>query len=396
MPWLKKFIKTLLRRIHNFLFVIEKEYFPKYQISLRKNVKPKLFNLDAHISVIRDIQKGLSDLGVDVESWSISGSRMHLNKLITFPDPVKIINKDSWQSLDSHMAEMFADRYSSHLRRFDGFITCHPIAFMEIFDKFGKPILAINSTRYEMPYSGDYQKILALNKFIQEKHKSGLLTLLPNNLADLDYLSYYTGIEGNLQPSVCDYLPQVLTMKSGINLVAAKSQTLTREVQGLTNGKFVGLRETLGFNYPWSEVSRVNSIFLVPYNVSTMWLFELARLGIPVIVPSKTLMRSLRGSFDGVLSEISFYEMMKIDVSSFPDGDPNKYTSPLYLDWWLERADFYNSSLMPNVRVIESLEELNYVSNNLTTDKGENKLKDRNSKLYLSRQRNLAKFLEGL
>ena len=382
--------------MHNLLFVLEKERLPKFQISFIKNVKPKLFNLDAHISVIRDLQKGFGDLGVDVESWNISGSRRHLNKLINFPDPVKIINKDSWQGLDSQMAAMFADRYGSYLRRFDGFISCHPMAFVEIFDKFGKPTLAVNSTRYEMPYSGNHQKILALNKFIQEKHKSGLLTLLPNNLADLDYLSYYTGIEGILQPSVCDYLPQMLNIKSGINLVAAKSPILTREVQRITNDKFVGLREALGFNYSWSEISRVNSIFLVPYNVSTMWLFELARLGITVVVPSKTLMQSLRVSFDGVLSEISFYEMMKIDVSSLPDDDPNKYTSPLYLDWWLQRADFYNTLLMPNVRVIESLEELNYPSDDSTSGRDESKLVDRNLKLYQSRQKHLAKFLEGL
>jgi len=47
-----------------------------------------------------------------------------------------------------------------------------------------------------------------------------------------------------------------------------------------------------------------------------------------------------------------------LPVSGLADDDPSNYESEDFLDWWLERADFYDQELMPNVRIVDSLAEL--------------------------------------
>lgn len=43
-----------------------------------------------------------------------------------------------------------------------------------------------------------------------------------------------------------------------------------------------------------------------------------------------------------------------------PDGatNPNNENREDFFDWWLDRADFYDPDLMPNIRIVESYEEL--------------------------------------
>jgi hypothetical protein len=87
-----------------------------------------------------------------------------------------------------------------------------------------------------------------------------------------------------------------------------------------------------------------------------MTLFEFATLGMPVFVPSKSLSFALARGFKGVFSEISFRdpseELVHPQEPGFLGAD---YTSEGYLDWWLDRADFSDPLLMPNVRIVNSL-----------------------------------------
>jgi hypothetical protein len=121
--------------------------------------------------------------------------------------------------------------------------------------------------------------------------------------------------------------------------------------------KWVGYREFLGKNYKWQDFDSISEILVIPYNISTMTLFEFATAGIPVAIPTPRFLKQLTSSFDGVLSELSYYQVLKLKSDYLESNNPNKFGSDYFFDWWLERSDFNNSKLMPNVRLIDSFEE---------------------------------------
>jgi hypothetical protein len=59
-----------------------------------------------------------------------------------------------------------------------------------------------------------------------------------------------------------------------------------------------------------------------------------------------------------LLNDLSFHQVLGLDTTNMSSNNPANYNSPTFLDWWLERSDFYNKTLMPNVRVVDSIEDL--------------------------------------
>jgi hypothetical protein len=246
-----------------------------------------------------------------------------------------------------------------------------------------------------MPYSGNTKSTDELISFIRDRHQSGMLSILPNNIGDLDYMTYFTGIAGEYQPSLCDYNSRGW-VGGGPNLILAKSDHLIASIQSKTKNRFLGLRQTLGHNYSWNELMTANSILVIPYNISTMSLFEMATAGLPIIVPSRSFLKALRLKYDGVLSELSFFEISKLDTMGFTPDNPNNFRSSEYLDWWLDRADFFNSDLMPNVTVIESFEELKFMPGEYPRASDQARTVERNSLLFRSREEKYLNFLQKI
>jgi len=85
----------------------------------------------------------------------------------------------------------------------------------------------------------------------------------------------------------------------------------------------------------------------------------LATAGVPVTVPSRNLLKQMALNYSGVLSELSYFQIRALGTQGLGIEDPNNYSSDLFYDWWLDRADFYDTKLMPNVQIIEEIEELN-------------------------------------
>jgi len=362
--WLKV-RPTLSRFAPHLLAPIRKVGLARDEITLRfsvgRNAKPRIFNLDVHVSVIADLSRGLQDRGVNLTRWSISGSNRVFRRMLWIPDPVEVINSSSWRGLDEAMIFGFQKRYGDYLRKFDGFVSTYPPAFSQLYEGFGKPSLTVVATRYEWPYSTYSDEFNAFNNFLARKNGNRDFVIASNNVADRDYLKYFSGVHSPVIPSLCDYTGQRWNGKVSKFLVIAKSPELTAHVMAITNNRWTPARSELGLHYKWKDLAEGAVFFIIPYNISTMTLFELATMGVPVVVPSARLIKELRPQFAGVLSELSFHEMLGGDPSSLEKNDPNNWNSESYLDWWLERADFFDSKLMPNVSVVDSLEELSDV-----------------------------------
>jgi len=278
--------------------------------SRRGKRRARVFSLDVHQSVIADLAVAMPEAGLDVLRWSIS-SHNHINRKVQIaPDPVSVVNAYTWKSIDENMIDAFQDRYSRFLQSFDGFVVCYPFAFAELFRGLDRPLLAVSATRYEVPYTLDPKQWNRLNAYLVDIDSKGELTLAANNVADRDYVEYFTGLKPSLAPSVCDYLQVSWSATTDRRVVFSRVPELERALVDEPQSTWQSAHAAFGGRYTWSQLATTAEVFVIPYNISTMTLFELATAGVPVTVPSKKLFAEWIESGIDVLSELSFYQVV--------------------------------------------------------------------------------------
>jgi hypothetical protein len=313
---------------------------------------PKVFALDLHNAVLRDGYSFLVKNNLRFERWSISGTSNQ------FKEPnlrLKFINSKSWQFLDDQLIERFQERYKYTLDKQYGFLVAHTLAFVCLFDKFQKPMLAINSTRYEAPFSFNDSEFKKLNKILQDLTMDSRLRIISNNVGDRDYLEFFSGIKSDHIPSLCDYIPRrspenkdwiILSRNMDLSFeIASFGENLRSQYEKYPNG------------YSHKEFSKNFGVVYIPHNISTMRLFELATAGFPIRIPSDKLLMELV-DLPGVLSELSW---IQVAGKPCPDWLLNSPADPEwshFYSWWLERADWKLLQYFPNVSTFDSFSEL--------------------------------------
>lgn len=359
------------------------------------SVKPLLFNLDLHISVMRDLQQEMDKENLRTIRWSISGSNKFTRPVYRISDPVEIINSQTWHQLSDDLIFRFEQRYSKFLSKFDGFVVTHTPAFSQLYRNFEKPILTVNSTRYEAPYTTDVDKWDELNSYLVDITNTKRMLLVSNNVGDSDYLKYKSGISSEVFPSFCDYTNLDWVPGGNHKVIITRSPDLENEIEKRTGGEWKGIRKILGSNYKWKQYLDIKEILYIPYNISTMSLFEFATAGIPVTIPSRGMLKGLHATYPGVLSELSYFQVRNLSVENLDLDDPNNYESENFLDWWIDRSDFYNSELMPNIRIISDFSELK-IDRLLTSAEFiafRQKVESRNKAIQLDRSRLIRDFV---
>lgn len=300
----------------------------------------RLFNLDLHISVIQDVKHVLHHLygpSVEVTNWSISGH----NWVFDAPTPaVEVVNAETWRRLDPTMVSAFQAKYDAYLSSFDGFIVTHTPVFCMLYEKYSKPILLVNSCRYEQPFcwNGDLTHWEWLNAGLARMAKRGQLVAVSNNKADRDYLLAGTGVPSLHIPSLCLY--------TGVNYAPVRNTFVC-----FGDRSFFPPCDLLvprpSHGYSWADLYSHKGIVHIPYEMSTMSLFEQYSAGVPLWLPSRR-----------------FYADC-IHTGSMPFGSvygpvcpPGLSTSRHMLDFWLDRADYYDAENFRGVRFYDSAEDL--------------------------------------
>ena len=242
----------------------------------------KLFNLDLHISVIKDIQYILKDLyqdKVEVFNWSISGHSWVFKEHSVMPD---IINANTWKNINIDMINNFVNKYKDFLSTFDGFIVTHTPVFCLLYETFNKPIILINSCRYEQPFSWNNNISMwnYLNFKLKEMYDKKQLVVISNNKGDAEYLKYGTGIDSHVIASLClytksKYLPihNKFIINNNFNII---------ENENICNKNFC-----LKDGYSWQQLYNYKGIIHMPYEISTMSIFEQYSANVPLFFPSK-------------------------------------------------------------------------------------------------------------
>lgn len=275
------------------------------------------FNIDCHVSVISDIKNIFTKLGHTVDNWSISGHRW----VFDF-DPCQspIINADNWKSIDEKIVDDFYKTHKQELDKYDAFICCYPPIFLKLFEKFNKPIIVIAATRYDFPVIDDPIRLAWLEDSLNNNNN---LILIANNEFDKKYCELFLKKEWKHIPSLCDYTNVKYQNLKKESIIFSKFSVDTEHIHVSSLGK-----------YSWEDLFSHKSIIHLPYNVSTMSIFEQYQAGAPLHFPDIDFALSLIKSGTPLFSEIVFR-------NNNSERQANRFLNKE----WLAYSDFYNGTI---------------------------------------------------
>ena len=323
-----------------------------------------VFNLDLHIAVVADVRTQLERRELELVDWTISGHSWVFDRS---RDPVAIVNERTWKSFGPRMAKRFQRLYSPYLRTFDAFLATHTPCFSLLYEGLERPTLAIASTRYEFPCTNYARSWEWLDDGLRRGVRDGWLSLVANNRADAAYLEHYTGLEATYIPSACSYTGATYTGRRPAAVVSAGSNNRLAASIAAKLPNAISVRSGLGNQYSWADLYDQRALIFIPYNVSIMALFEHYTACAPTYVPSRSFLKELMAQYPAdVLGNLSFCQVTGHPPARRPNGlDLNDVSDEAVVDWYLDRADFYDREWMPRIRQFDSWEHLDHL---LATD----------------------------
>lgn len=286
--------------------------------------------MDLHISVIADFKSANPD--IEVIDWCLSGHAFVMNRPQDHP---MVINPKTWQSLHETMIRDFQTTYDSFLKTFDGFLVGHVPAFAMIYEKYNKPILWINTCRYDVPFCFTRDMVMR-EKFHQcLKRIQNRLIIVSNNKGDQAYTLAGTGITPLYNPSLCLY--------TDTKYNPTKQGFLCYNQSSISH-PLVSHRSQLPSPFQWSDITSFRGIVYFPYEISTMSMFEHFTAGCPMFFPSKAFLKQCC-----TLQTIKAY---------WGDQLPDTVREFENLDSWIETSDIYTIFQSPNTYYFDSNEHL--------------------------------------
>lgn len=371
-------VKRVLSLAYFFVFL----FFGLCPSSEAANPQPqkfKFFNLDLHISVIADVKTILESMGHEVVSWSLSEHTWIMGKS---QDRVDVVNAKTWMKLDPEMCNRFYERYKGYLSQFDGFIVTHNASFALLYEKFNKPIIIVNSTRYENPFTGDGKRWNWLNHYLKDGVEKNKIFIISNNKGDQWYLKHYTGLKSVHIPSLCLYTKAVYTGKTPGFIVHSlpTSHRLTKAAMKRFKCPNLIQNHQLPKRYAWETLYDFQGVIHFPYNISTMSLFEQYSANVPIFFPSKKFLLLLKKKYrKQILSQLSFFPIRKFPIPSTL-GVPNNIYDKKVVDRWIDSADFYDLENMPYIQYFDSFGHLEQLLKTVDFSRISEQMKEHNIK----------------
>jgi hypothetical protein len=315
------------------------------------------FNLDLHVSVIADVSRIFATLGQQLTSWTLSAHAWVFGRE---RDKVDVVDQDSWRSLDAALCDAFHRRYRDELAGFDGFVVTHTPAFALLFRAWQKPVLIVNSTRYEQPFTLDPERWRWLDEQLVAGVRSGQFSIVSNNKGDQAYLREHTGLESTHIPSLCDYTGATHSGRRRRFILFGRGAELLpmpRSVRGLVRTPRQAFRSWLRPRpHTWQELYDHRGVVHLPYQISVMSLFEQYSASVPLFFPSPDFVVELHQRHPGqVLSELS---MFQVHGQHYDGTGLNRTQDPEVLRRWVSLADYYDADNMPHIQYFDSFEHL--------------------------------------
>jgi hypothetical protein len=308
------------------------------------------FNIDAHISIIEDVQDIYKELGHSIDQLSLSDHTwVNGQKKINEP----LLGKGNWKKIDQKLCDKFYKKYKNQLERYDGFIVSYPPALGLLFEQFQKPIIIISCTRPDFPvFPNNYHWYI---EKLKELHQCGQLIFVANNKLDKMYMEQITGIQNTHIPSICNYMKGKYSGDFG-NYVAWTRSRISSVLPPIIDKHF-----SISAPYDRDLVHRFKGIVHFPYNLSIMSAFEQYSQSIPMFFPTIDFQKRLISDRDDMLSEILF--------------EPTALT---FTEEYIQLADWYDLDNFRGVEYFHSIEDLDFKLNNTNLNESSEVMRDYN------------------
>lgn len=305
----------------------------------------KMWTSDFHISTVFDIKYILSKLSnVSVIDKSLSG---HCHLTNTCQVDLKVINAINGIYLSpcpNRLRKLFYDVYvhDPEFQSADAYLCTHASSMCELYMPFGKPIVVVASTRYEIGrHSPSRWKTWNENLRLLAAKEGNVVAA--NNAYDQEYIRYFTGLGSSprhvsyrpssgtpnteptvsLLPSLCAYVQTtyrpdtrrqeiLIAPGRGVNAVISAELLLTAQTRrDRDNARISSNSSTRPLSspsdvivsvppirhlrdmyphYEYSDLASHPAMVLLPYQVSFMLFFELYQMAIPLFVPAPQLL----------------------------------------------------------------------------------------------------------
>jgi hypothetical protein len=213
---------------------------------------------------------------------------------------------------------------------------------------------------------------------MQAAARSPWVAVAANNLFDVHYVRYHTGITPQYIPSWCGGIGALYQRRAGlpwllgpyrdnlphasdgsaweVPLLRSFRQAIARRGQ---RHRVRRMREVFPRGYEYKDLAAHPGVILVPYQVSFMSFFEFYRMEIPLFAPSLDLFVQWQREYGVCYERVYGHPQRLVDL--LPDStlleerfDPTADDEPS-LRYWLNKSDWY---VFPHVTLFDSWDHL--------------------------------------
>jgi len=288
--------------------------------------------------------------------------------------------------LDPVLIPRFYEAYrnDSVMRSVDAFLCYDPPAICELYEPFNKSLIVIATNRYYITRQSE-ERWRTWNSKLEHYASDPRHIVAANNRYDVEMIRYFTGLAALWIPGFGGYTKT--TYNASRNGFLLSKRRADEEFDWWFLGQFREACKSLNRSRPVPELIRIKDryprykysdlaahqgIVHVPYQVSTMSIFEQYRMNIPLFFPSKELL--LQWSIDRwVVRERTLpYLVRDPRQFTFPPHpsqlhvpSPNDNSDPEAVKYWLQFADYY---VLPHITYFNSAEHLAVILQRLTVD----------------------------
>jgi hypothetical protein len=342
----------------------------------KSHKKPlRLFGLDHHHAVLWDVKEICRPLGVTVDFAWLSDGRPPVNEAIPMEVPGFRNSLDIYKpAVDQALTPEFLSWFQS--QHYDGIVTSHSLVTCYRLKELNLPHIHVNSTRFGNEWIQNPERHSHLVNTLQTLLKQDRLYVVHNNKGDKDYFRQFVSTiqphQELVVPSLCESplrlrlkppaTPKFLLWDPRQLLLQPDKSVFMREI-------YVHLKKALGDAFESQAILMTNArsylpegylddytaVIHIPYNVSTMSMFQHVRSNIPIWVPSKELLQKL-WTDPKEPNELSWTVFAPGTETTASPLDQAR--DPRVIKRWIDTADFYNPEVLPLALPFDSLEDL--------------------------------------
>jgi len=290
-------------------------------------------------------------------------------------------------SLDPALIPKFYEAYENDpvMQSVDAFLCYDPPAICELYAPFNKSLIVIASNRYYITRQTNEQWT-TWNKNLIRYASDTRNVIAANNRYDVEMIRYFTGLKAEWIPNFGGYTRTVYNpSRQGFLLSKRRvdvefqwlflrqfKETCKSLNRSLPIPELIQITQHYPRRYNYADLAAHQGIVHLPYQVSTMSIFEQYRMNIPLFFPSKELL--LKWSVERWVVRERTLPWLKRDPRpyTFPPHpsqqhvpSPNDNDDAEAMKYWLQFADYYT---LPHITYFNSTEHLAVILQRLTAD----------------------------